>query len=88
MRETGEGGRRGEGMETAASSVQHLIFPTVFGLLQAMESVTGSFLESWLQPVPGRRWPGSKALLPLTDPQASKTNKLGFPCHNITFPNP
>lgn len=89
MNERNRGGRqkgRGHGDSSILCVTPHLSHGIWF--VTAMESVTGSFLESWLQPVPGRRWPGSKAFLPLTDPQASMTNKLGFPCHNITFPNP
>lgn len=57
-------------------------FPRYLVCFQAVESVTGSFLVSWLQPAPGRRQPGW-----ILQPQASMTNRLGFPCHNIPLPN-
>lgn len=82
--------RERQGMETAASSASHLIFPTVFGLF------TSSGVSDRFIPCPGsnqHQVGGSQAGLwglpaAQSPTQASMTNRLGFPCHNIPLPNP
>lgn len=78
---------KGGGMETAASSASHLIFPTVFGLFSS-SGVSDRFIPSNQHQVGGSQAGLCSLSAGQSPTQASMTNRLGFPCHNIPLPNP